>query len=83
MTSNIIFEKHKGTLDHKTNVVEFYGIRFQDINVAARYLTGVPPDNYQVWGYENEMGLFINGYFFHNRIWYNETQFKELMGIKE
>ena len=81
MTSNIIFEKHRGTLEHKTNVVQFYGLFFKDINAAAKYLKGIPPDSYQAWGYEDQAGLYINGYFFYNKCWYNEAAFKDLLGI--
>jgi hypothetical protein len=83
MTSNITFEKHQGKLDHKTNLVEFYGLSFKDINAAARYLKGIPPDNYQAWEYNDDAGLYIGGYFLYNRTWYSEGAFKDLQGIKE
>jgi len=83
MTSNIIFEKHQGVLEHKTNVVEFYGLTFRDINEAARYLKGVPPANYQAWGYNDQFGLYLEGYFLYNKTWYNEAAFKDLLGIRD
>ena len=82
-TSNITFEKHPGILNHKTNIVEFYGLTFKDINTAARYLKGIPPDDYKAWGYEGDAGLCINGFFLYNNTWYNEAAFKDLLGIKD
>lgn len=81
MTSNIEFEKHKGTLNHETNEVNFYGLNFKTMVHAARYLTGVPPGDYQAWSYQDFCGLYLDGYFYHNKVWYNEPAFKDLFGI--
>ena len=83
MSSNIEFEKHSGTLDHKTDEVNFYGLSFKTIVHAVRYLKDIPPDDYNMWSYENLCGLYLNGYFYHNKTWYNEPAFKDLLGIKD
>jgi len=83
MTSNIIFEKHKGVLNHKTNEVDFYGITFKDINIAVKYLKNIQPDDYEIWQYIDNFGLYKNGYYYVNYGWYNEAAFKELFGIKD
>ena len=83
MTSNIIFENHKGVLTHATNEVIFYGIHFKDIVCAAKYLKNVKPDDYEVWQYVDNFGLYKDGYFYLNSTWYNEAAFKELFGIQE
>jgi len=86
MTSNIIFQKHIGTLHHISNNVQFYGLIFKSIIEAIHYLKHIEPGPYDSWEYNGTVGLYMEQnniqMFLVNGTWYNQEAFKELLSIQ-